>query len=117
MAAKRKGRGLSGSPAHHKSRFMTYAGDALESYAEVMEKSRKGNCSLALDWYDEGQRTDGKATAHALEAVEGGESESLLESSLVRRLEAAEGRAKKTMLQHCIVKGGLAGLKHRKPRR
>ena len=115
MAAKRK-MGLSGSPSHHKSRFRTYAGDALESYAEVLEKARAGNCALALDWYDEGQRTDGKATAHALEAVEGGEPESLLESSLVRRLESAEASAKKIMLKKCIVNSGLSGLR-RKTRR
>jgi len=109
-------RGLGGSESEHKRKFKTYAADAFDGFEETIKYANQGNCPLALDWYEDGVVTDGKASAHAFEAVEMGAPESMLEGPIVRKLEAASAKAKSALRQHCIVGGGLSGMRRRRRR-
>lgn len=109
MAAKKKGRGLHGSAAHHKSFVEGYGWDVPNYYTDAVHEAEDGLCGSALRSLQTGAEGDGIVHAHVKEAK--------MKYPGLKLIAAAREKAHAAIEKHCLVGGKLAGLKHRKPRR
>lgn len=99
MAKRKKKRGLSGSPEHHRKEAVYYVKEAAENMRDAAGWASEGKCARAFNAYSRALNDIGRMEAH--EGESGGGVQQAKED---HRFTASWGNAKKNLIRSCMMK-------------